>query len=88
MAIDMLRGRRDIRSSNMVLRWVDTQQMLADSLTKTTADLGFLRYVMRFGEYVVVKGGRSLEWRLRGRQKRKEAKEKFCQGIKKGYVKS
>ena len=88
MAIDMLLVRRDIRSSNMVLRWVDTQQMLADSLTKTTADPGFLRYVMRFGEYVVVKEDRSLEWRLRERQKRKEAKEKFGQGIKKGCVKS
>ena len=87
MAIDMLLVRRDIKSSNMVLRWVDRQQMLADCLTKTTADPGVLRFVMRFGEYIVVKEDRSLEWRLRERQKRKEAREKFGQGIKKGYVK-
>ena len=69
----------------MVLRWVDTQQMLADCPTKVNADPGFLRFVNRFGEYVVVQADRSLEWRLRERAKKREAREKkIGQGIKKG----
>ena len=34
VAIDMLLVRRDLRSPNAVLRWVDTRQMLSDALTK------------------------------------------------------
>ena len=44
MAIDMLLVRRDFRENNMVLRWVDTRQMPADCLTKTSADPNFLRF--------------------------------------------
>ena len=54
VAIDMLLVRRDIRNTNMQLRWVDTRQMIADSLTKTTADPSFLRFLSRYGEYVLV----------------------------------
>ena len=88
MAIDMLLVRRDFRENNMVLRWVDTRQMLADCLTKTSADPNFLRFVFKHGEFIVVKESRSLEWRLRECALKKEAREKRqVQGIKKGCVK-
>ena len=60
MAIDMLLVRRDFRENNMVLRWVDTRQMLAYCLTKTSADPNFLRFVFKHREFIVVKESRSL----------------------------
>ena len=35
IAIDMLLVRRDIRESNMALRWVETKQMIADRLQRS-----------------------------------------------------
>ena len=86
LAIDMLLVRRDIRRHNMILRWVDTRQMIADSLTKSSADAGFLRFVLKHGEYIVVAEQRSLDWRSQEKAKRKAAKESG-QRIKKGGVK-
>ena len=89
-AIDMLLVRRDLRTTNTVLRWVDTRQMIADALTKITADPGFLRFVFKVGEYRVVHEDRSLEWRSRER----ELKNKGARGLhrtqesKKGCVKA
>ena len=81
----MLLVRRDIRSNNLTLRWVDTKQMIADCLTKTTADPSFLRFVFKQGEYVVVKENRSLEWKVRERELRRGAKEKSrLMGLKGG----
>ena len=81
MAIDMRLVRRDVRSNNMTLRWVDTKQMIADCLTKTGAEPSFLRFIFKQGEYVVVKEDRSLEWRVREKELRKRAN-----GSKKGCV--
>ncbi|CAE7181877.1 GIP, partial [Symbiodinium pilosum] len=50
MAIDMLLVRRDIRENNMVLRWVDARQMVADPPKKVNVDPSFLRFVMKTGE--------------------------------------
>ena len=86
LAIDMLLVRRDIRRHNMILQWVDTRQMIADSLTKSSADAGFLRFVLKHGEYIVVAEQRSLDWRSQEKAKRKAAKESG-QRIKKGGVK-
>ena len=84
MAIDMLLVRRDIRESNMVLRWVETKQMIADPLTKVGADPSFLRFIFKQGEYVLVKEDRSLQWRVRERELKKGAKEKRLAGLKWG----
>ena len=77
LAIDMLLVRRDIRSNNMCLRRVDTRQMIVDALTKVSADQGFLRFVLKCGEYMVVAENRSLDWRTREREERKAAKERI-----------
>ena len=77
LAIDMLLVRRDIRRNNMCLRWVDTRQMIVDALTTVSADQGFLRFVLKCGEYMVVAENRSLDWRAREREERKAAKERI-----------
>ena len=87
VAIDMLLVRRDIRDTNMELRWVDTRQMIADSFTKTTADPSFLRFLFKHGEYIVVQEDRSLQWRLQEREKRKEARGRDLK-MSKGRVKA
>ena len=74
LAIDMLLVRRDIRRNSMCLRWVDTRQMIADALTKSSADLGFLRFVLKYAECMLVAEHRSLDWRLKEREERKAAR--------------
>ena len=86
MAIDMLLVRKDVREINMILRWVDTRQMIADPLTKLSSDPDFLRFVFKQGEYVVVQEDRSLEWRMKERAQRKEAKDR-ARSMNKGCVK-
>ena len=54
-ALDMLLVRRDIQQHNMILRWVDSRQMIADSLTKVSADAGFLRFVLFMGSTLLSK---------------------------------
>ena len=54
MAIDMLVVRADLRSQSIQIRWVDTRQMIVDSLTKVGASADFLFFVLRFGRYVCV----------------------------------
>ena len=73
MAIDILLVRRDLRASNMTLRWVDTRHMMADPLTKTSADPSFLRFVFKEGQYIVIKEDKSLLWK---------AKEKELKAVK------
>ena len=64
VAIDMLLVRRDLRSTNAILRWVDTRQMLSDALTKLNADPEFMHYVLKFGQYIVVKRNRLFEMEI------------------------
>ena len=86
LAIDMLLVRRDIRQNNMVLRWVDTRQMIADALTKVTSDARFLHLVLKHGEYMVVEESNFPDWRNQEKLKRKAVKE-TGQNLKKGRVK-
>lgn len=53
-AIDMLMVRRDIRQTNVILKWVHSGSMLADCLTKGSASPGLLLEVFRSGRYAVV----------------------------------
>ena len=76
LAIDMLLFRKDMKESNTTLRWIDTRQMVSDVLTKTSASPDFLFYVLKFGEYIVVKETKTLEWRLRERELLKQKQKK------------
>jgi hypothetical protein len=50
-AIDMLIVRRDFRENNMKLSWIETNNMLADVLTKENAPVALLLFVLRGGGY-------------------------------------
>ena len=67
MAIDMLVVRKDLKSQGVKLRWVDTRQMLVDSLTKMSADPSFLLFVLRFGRYICIQEDISLQWKAQER---------------------
>ena len=54
MAVDMLIVRRDTRKNNIVLRWVESKHMLADTLTKLNAPADLLLHVLKEGFYCVV----------------------------------
>ena len=71
LAIDMLVVRADLRSQQITLRWVDGRQMLVDSLTKMTASPDFLLFVMKYGKYICVDEGQTLEWKAQERNFKK-----------------
>ena len=71
LAIDMLVVRADLRSQQITLRWVDGRQMLVDSLTKMTASPDFLLFVMKYGKYICVDEGQTLEWKAQERDFKK-----------------
>ena len=64
LAIDMLLVRKEIRKENTSLHWIDTRQMLSDSLTKLDVNCDFLRFVLRSGKFIIVEEKISLKWRL------------------------
>ena len=43
--------RRDFRENNMKLSWIETNNMLADVLTKENAPVALLLFVLRGGGY-------------------------------------
>ena len=51
MAIDMLLVKRDIARDNIILRWIDTKQMLCDCMTKTSVPPDLLRAVLKSSKY-------------------------------------
>jgi len=75
LAIDMLLVRKDIRKENTSLHWIDTRQMLSDSLTKLDVNCDFLRFVLRCGNFIIVEEKDSLKWRLEERNTRKRVKQ-------------
>lgn len=72
-AIDMLILKSDLKSERTVLRWVDTRQMTVDSLTKMSASPDFLYFLLKFGKYIVVEEGVSLQWKAQEKIERKLA---------------
>jgi IS30 family transposase len=81
MAIDMLVIRADLKSQNIVLRWVDTRQMVVDSLTKISANPDFLYFVLKCGRFVCVAENVTLQL------KAQERRERVLHSSKKGCVK-
>ena len=75
LAIDMLLVRKEIRKENTCIHWIDTRQMLSDSLTKLDVNCDFLRFVLRSGKFIIVEEKDSLKWRLEERNTRKRVKE-------------
>ena len=71
MAIDMLVVRADLKSQKIMLRWVDTRQMIVDALTKMNAKPDFLLFVLRYGRYVCVEESVSLNYKALERSMRK-----------------
>ena len=61
LMIEMLLMRRDILKNNVVLRWIDTKQMLVDCMTKTKVRPFLLRYVLMSGKYAIMQEKDMLE---------------------------
>jgi hypothetical protein len=79
LAIDMLIVKRDVNAENIHLRWIDTRQMLCDTLTKSSAPADLLRTVLRTGKYIIVEEKDMLvqkEQERLDRQQRQQQKKK------------
>jgi hypothetical protein len=61
LMIELLLMRRDLKLNNVILRWIDTKQMLVDCLTKLRVKPYLLRYVLYTGEYAIMEEKRMLE---------------------------
>ena len=81
-SIDIIIIREGVRRMCASVRWLPTDRMLADSMTKESADaLDLLRACIKAGKYQISPEKDVLEWRANERQKRKEITEKrakFC----------
>ena len=74
--------REGVKRMSASVRWLPTDRMLADSMTKESADaLDLLRACIKAGKYQISPGEDVLEWRAHERQRRKQISEnraKFC----------
>eukprot|EP00435_Cladocopium_sp_Y103_P060490 s2072_g22.t1 len=81
-SIDIIIIREGVRRMCASVRWLPTDRMLADSMTKESADaLDLLRACVKAGKYQISPEQDVLEWRANERQRRKEVAEKrakFC----------
>lgn len=72
-AIDIIIIREAIQRMGASLRWLPTDRMLADGMTKEAADaLDLIRACLRTGKYQISPEEAVLEWRAHERQRRKE----------------
>ena len=71
IAIDMIIVRNDLKNQKITLRWVDTRQMIVDSMTKMNCKPDFLLFVLRCGRYVCVEEDVSLQIKAQEREVRK-----------------
>lgn len=71
MAIDMLVVRSHLRSQNVSLRWVDTRQMVVDSLTKISANPDLSYFVLRYGRFICVAENVSLQLNAQEREQKR-----------------
>ena len=60
LAIEILLLRRDVRKYNVILRWIDTAQMLVDCMTKTKVKPQLMRHVLATGKYAIMEGERNV----------------------------
>ena len=72
-SIDIVIIREALRRMDASLRWIPTDRMLADSMTKESPDaLDLLRACLRCGSYQISPEETVLEWRASERSRRKE----------------
>ena len=62
IAIEMLLVKRDIDKDNVMIRWLPTDHMLVDGLTKLGAKLDFLRKVLSEGKITLTEDDTILKW--------------------------
>ena len=75
-AIDAVIIKEGIHRMNATLRWIPTDRMIADGLTKESADaLDLLRACVKTGRYQVSPESDVLEWRANERLRRKQMSE-------------
>jgi hypothetical protein len=66
MAIEMLLLKSDIQKHNISLRWMATQQMIVDVLTKLGAPMTLFRKVLSEAQFVLVEDKSVVEWVHKG----------------------
>ena len=72
-ALDIIIIRDSIGKLSASLRWLPTDRMLADSLTKESAEaMDLLRACLREGKYQISDEGQVLEWRAEERRRRQQ----------------
>lgn len=76
-SIDIVIIRESVRRMSASVRWIPTDRMLADGMTKEAADaLDLLRACMRSGKYQISPEEDVLEWRANERNRRKLVAER------------
>ena len=74
LAIEVLTLRRDLSRNGVTLRWVDTKQMLVDSMTKTRIQPALMRHVLKTNEYAIMEEETMLEAKRAQRQAKHDTK--------------
>ena len=62
LAIEMLLVKQDVEKENVQVRWLPTDQMLVDGLTKLGAPMELLRRVLREGRMILVENDEVIQW--------------------------
>ena len=75
LAIEVLTLRRDLQHHGVILRWIDTEQMLVDCMTKTSVKPNLMRHVLATGKYAIMEEKQMLEHKRTQRQSRMKCKE-------------
>lgn len=75
LAIEVLTLRRDLQRHGVILRWIDTEQMLVDCMTKTSVKPNLMRHVLATGKYAIMEEKQMLEHKRTQRQSRMKCKE-------------
>ena len=77
-ALDIVIIRESIAKTRASLRWLPTDRMLADALTKESAEaVDLLRACLRQGQYQVSDEDHVLRWRARERERRSSLRQGF-----------
>ena len=62
LAIEMLLVRQDVERENVQVRWLPTDHMVVDGLTKLNAPMALLRRVLKEGKMILVENEEVMRW--------------------------
>jgi hypothetical protein len=62
LAIEMLLVRQDVERENVHVRWMPTDHMVVDGLTKIGAPMNLLRRILREGKMILVENDEVMKW--------------------------